>query len=278
MNRLKYVLVLAAALSVLLCGCSAMIGESSGNSEVSEMFTHGISKEYWKSASYSMDDIKAKVHPTLYNDEREFKPDDYSDGALRAYNSMLGYAERIVGTEYYVYDYYYEDWTEPPYSWVIKIVPYEMERTAESEERKLYFDEPITLFYKEDGSSVQSCLGSYLMEQKWFDDLSRELTESFPDYRTELRVSVFEVIYPNVLETQFDAPSDYTYIINDSFYDRHDERNHDNVICVILPSDMRQDSATEVFEQIKPLLTRYCVTDVDICTITEDWVESFTII
>lgn len=201
MKRLKYVLVLAAALSVLLCGCSAKIGESSGISEISEPFTYGISKEYWKSTSYSMDDIRAKVHPTLYNDEREFKPDDYSDDALRADNSMLGYAERIVGTEYYVYDYHYEDRTEPPYSWVIKIVPYEMARTAESENRRLYIDEPITLFYKEDGSSVQSCLESYLMERKWFDDLSRELTESFPDYRTELRVSVFEVIYPNVLET-----------------------------------------------------------------------------
>lgn len=281
MKSLKYGLILAAALSVLLCGCSAKIGESSGISEKSEPFTHGISKEYWKSASYSMDDIKAKFHPTLFYDEREFKPDDYSDDALRAYNSMLGYAERILGTEYYVYDYYYADWTEPPHSWVIKIVPYEMARRAESEERRLYIDEPVCLFYDEDGSEVNSCLEPYLMERKWFDDLSRELTESFPEYKTELRISVFQAIYPNVLETQFDDPSDYTYIINDSFYDRVDEWDYGNTIYVIVPSDTEQNGAAEVFEQIKPLLKRYCVTDVDICTLSEDeyigWDESFTI-
>ncbi|MDE6732558.1 MAG: hypothetical protein K2J77_06750 [Oscillospiraceae bacterium] len=281
MKRLKYGVILAAALSVLFCGCSAIIGESSGISEISKPFTYGISKEYWKSTSYSMDDIKAKVHPTLFNDEREFKPDDYSDDALRAYNSMLGYAERLIGTDYYVYDYYYADWTNPPHSWVIKIVPYEMARTAESENRRLYIDEPICLFYGEDGSSVQSCLEPYFMERKWFDDLSRELTESFPDYKTELRISEFQAIYPNVLETQFDDPSDYTYIINDSFYDRRDEWEYGNVITVILPSDTEQDSAAEVFERIKPLLTRYCVTEVNICTLTDeeyiDWEESFTI-
>lgn len=281
MKILKYGLVLAAALSVLLCGCSAENDESSGLSEMSQTFNYGFSKEYWKSASYSMDDIKAKVHPALYYDKREFKPDDYSDDALRAYNSMLGYAEKIVGTEYYVYDYYYADWTDPPHSWVIKIVPYEMARRAESEERRLYVDEPISLFYDEDGSEVTSCLEPYYMERKWFDDLSRELTESFPDYQLGLRISVFEGIYPNVLETRFDDPSDYTYIINESFYDRLDEWDYGNVIYVILPSGTEQDSAAEVFEQIKPLFMRYCVTAVDICTLSEDeyigWEESFTI-
>lgn len=273
--------LVAAVLSVLFCGCSAYKTDAGASFGAPEPFTHGISKEYWKSTTYSMDDIKAKFHPTLFNDEREFKADDFSDDALRAYNSMLGYAERILGTEYYVYDYYYADWTDPPHSWLIKIVPYEMARTAESEDRKLYIDEPICLFYDEGGDSMRSCLEPYLMEQKWFDDLSRELTESFPDYRTELRISVFQEIYPDVLETQFDDPSDYTYIINDSFYDRLDEWDYGNGIYVILPGDMGQDGAAEVFEQIKPLLTRYCVTDVDICTLTEeeyiDRVESFTI-
>lgn len=269
LKRMKYGLVLAFAFLILLCGCSAKNGERSEISEESEMYTHGISKEYWKSASYSMDDIKAKVHPTLYYDKREFKPDDYSDDALRAYNSMLGYAERIVGTEYYVYDYYYADWTEPPNTWVIKIVPYEMARTAESENRRLYFDEWISLFYDEDGSSVKSCLEPYFMERKWFDDLERELSENFPEYEFVLAISVFEGYYPNILEERFEDYSDYTCIINDEFYGKSDEYEYGNILYLNLPSGTEREKAAEIFEQVKPILIKYCVTEVKVFTPNE---------
>lgn len=283
MKKLKYGLGLAVVtLSVLLCGCSDHETGTGGSSGMSETFNiYGTSKQYWRSASYSLNEINAKFHPTMFNDERELKADDVSDDALRAYNAMLGYAERVLGTEYYVYDYYYADWTEPPHSWLIKIVPYEMARTAESEGRGLYFDEEISLFYDEDGSEVLSCLEPYYMEQKWFDDLEHEMAESFPDYQLELRISVFEGIYPNVLERRFDDTSDYTYIINESFYDKADDWEYGNIINVIIPSDTKQDSAAEIFERVKPLLTRYCVTEVNIFTLTEDknvdWIENFTI-
>ncbi len=263
-------LCVIAAFSALLCGCS------DGKTEKT-----GLTGQYWESASYTLDEINAKFHPTLYNDEREIKDADVSDDALRAYNVMLGYAERILGQEYYVYDYYYADLAEPPFSWVIKVAPYEMAETAEAEERGLYFDEPLCLFYCEDGSEVNSTIEPYYMAQKWFADLERDMKESFPDYQIEDQITEFEAIYPNVLKERLDDKSDYSYLINESFYDRIAEWEYGNIIDVILPSNTKQSDAAMIFEQIKPILTRYCVTEVKIYTLTEDedvvWEEKFTL-
>lgn len=141
MSVLKYVrrgytfffLCVVAALAAVLCGCSGSDGDSDAR---------GLAGQYWQSAAYTLDEIDAKFHPVLYNYERVFKPDDVSEDALHAYNVMLGYAEGILGQEYYVYDYYYADWTEPPNSWLIKVVPYDMARTAEDRQMK-----PILIRY-----------------------------------------------------------------------------------------------------------------------------------
>lgn len=194
-------LCIAAVLFIMLCGCSASDGDKD---------EQGLAGQYWQSASYTLDEIDAKFHPVLFNYERELKYDDVSEDALNAYNVMLGYAERILGREYYVYDYYYADWTEPPNSWLIKVVPYDMARTAEAEDRNLYIDEPLSLFYDEGGSEVNSTIEPYFMERKWFADLEREMSESFPEYTLELAISAFEGIYPNILEERFDDISDYT--------------------------------------------------------------------
>lgn len=259
-----------AALAALLCGCSA--GESDKTYPIGQ---------YWESTVYTMDEINAKFHQTFYNDEREFKAEDISDDALHAYNVMLGYAERILGQEYYVYDYYYADWNDPPFSWVIKVVPYEMARTAEAEERSLYFDEPLSLFYCENGSEVISTIEPYYMALKWDADFKRDMAESFPDYQLEVEISELECIYPNVLKERFDDISDYSYIINESFYDKIAEWEYGNIIGVIPPSDTKQKDAAKIFEQIKPILTRYCVTEVNIFTLTADddvdWEEKFTL-
>lgn len=287
-NAKRVPAVIAAALAVVFCGCSARKTDVSGGvsgvyetSETSDIY--GVSKQYWRSAAYTMEEINEKLHPTLYNSERDIKPDDVSGGALRAYNAMLGYAERILGTEYYVYDYYYADWTETR-SWVIKLIPYEMAETAESEGRGLYAGEPVTMIFDEDGGEINSQLEPYYMERKWFAELKREMSESFPEYRLELNVSVFEGLYPNVLEERFDDFSDYTYVINDGFYDKADEWEYGNIISVELSRDINGEerlSAADVFERIKPLLTRYCVTEVNILTLSEDGdideAESFTI-
>lgn len=266
-RRVSLCLLLYAA--AMLCGCSADRKP-------------GLAGQYWRSAEYTLDEINSKCHPTLYNDERIFKADDVSAEAVDAYNVLLGYAEKILGQEYYVYDYYYADWTAPPHSWLIKVIPYEMAKTAEDEGRGLYIDEPLTLFYKEDGSEVNSTIEPYLMENKWFAELDREMSESFSEYETELEISEFEALYPNVLEEKFPDASDYTYIINEDFYDRSDEWEYGNIINVMLPAGTEQSGAAEVFERIKPTLIRYCVTEVRLFTLTEDedldWSESFLVV
>lgn len=250
-------LLTTVVLSVLLCGCSA---NKNTSDESSLCDFHG---QYWKSTSYTFDEINAKFHPKYYNDERVLKADDISEDALNAYNAMLGYAEKILGQDYYVYDYYYADWTEPPKSWLIKVVPYEMARAAEAEGRDcLYTTEPLCLHYCEDGSEVISGIEPYYMARRWFDDLKRDMAESFPDYFVELEITEFEGIYPNVLKDKFPETDDYTYIINDSFYAKQGEWEYGNIINVMVPAGTKQSDAAVIFEQIKPLLRRYCVTEV----------------
>ena len=267
------ILCIAAALFIMLCGCS--------NSE-SDTNKPSLTGQYWMSAEYTLDEINAKFHPVFFNYEREFKEEYVSEDALHAYNVMLGYAERIFDREYYVYDYYYADWTDPPHSWLIKIVPYDMARAAEEEDHNLYITEPISLFYKEDGSEVLSTVEPYFMEQKWYADLEHELSENFPELTFELAISAFEGYYPNVLNERFDGFSDYTCVINNDFYGRADEFEYGNIIDVILPMETGKNEAAEIFEQIKPILIKYCVTEVRVFTLTEyeyiDLLEQFTVL
>ena len=264
-----YICLLLCAV-ILLCGCSA-----------EKEPERGLPGQYWQSAAYTIDDINVKFHSVLYNDERIRKFDDMSEDALKAYNVLLGYAESVIGGDYYVYDYYYADWTDPPHSWLIKIVPYEMARTAESEGRELYIDEPITLFFKEDGSEVNSTIEPYLMEKKWFSELKNEMSESFPEYKVELAISEFEHLYPDILTEKFSDPSDYTYLINEEFYNKLSEWEYGNIIDIQLPAGTDQSGAAGAFERIKPTLTRYCVTQVRMFAVTDgeysDWTDSFTI-
>lgn len=267
------ILCIAAVMFIMLCGCS----NSERNSGKPD-----LPGQYWQSAEYTLDEINAKFHPVLFNYEREFKETDVSGDALHAYNVMLGYAERILGSEYYVYDYYFADWTEPPNSWVIKVVPYDMAGTAGEEDRNLYITEPISLFYKEDGSEVKSTIEPYFMEQKWYADLEHELSENFPGYTLELEISAFEGLYPNILEERFDDVCDYSCVINGDFYDSLDDWEYGNIIDVLLPSGTEKSEMAEIFEQIKPILIKYCVTEACMFTLTEDeyidLLERFTVL
>lgn len=262
-NIILYFLLCAMT---LLCGCSR---EKTPENE--------ISGQYWQSSDYTIEEINAKFHEKFYNDEREFKAADVSGVALRAYNIMLGYAESIIGTEYYVYDYYFADWEDPPHAWVIKLVPYEMARTAESEDRGIYISEPISMFFNEDDSAVQSTIEPYFMEKKWFSELEAELSESFPEYEYELSVSEFEATYPDVLHEKIPVKDDYTYLINDDFYSKLSEWEYGNVIDVQLPANIKQSGAAEIFERLKPTLSRYCVTQVRMFGEGLDEVERFAI-
>lgn len=249
-KRIKFaVIYLLLCAIVLLCGCSR---EAAPKNEVSG--------QYWRSSNYTIEEINAKFHERFFNDEREFKAADVSERALRAYNIMLGYSESIIGTEYYIYDYYFADWADPPHSWVIKLIPYEMARTAESEGRGIYLTEPISMFFNEDDSAVKSTIEPYFMEKKWFSRLEAELSDSFPEYEYELAVSEFEAVYPDVLHEKIPVKDDYTYLINDDFYSKLSEWEYGNVIDVELPADIKQSGAAEIFERLKPTLSRYCVT------------------
>lgn len=263
------ILCAAVALSAALCGCS----EQKSTSE------DGTAAEpYWRSTSYTLNEIEAKAHPKFYNDERALRTADLSDDALHAYNVMLGYAENILGQDYYVYDYYYADWTDPPHSWVIKIIPYDLAEQAEAEDSIPWLDKIMALFYNEDGTEVISTIEPYYMARHWTQDLKRDVAKSFPDYRVELKISELDNIYPNVLTDNLVGICDYTYIINDSFYNKRDEWIYGNIINVITPAGTKQSDADAVFEQLKPILESYCVTEVYLYAPTtkeafDEWAE-----
>ncbi|MGN0610150.1 MAG: hypothetical protein ACI4JI_00070 [Ruminiclostridium sp.] len=252
------VLCAAVALSAALCGCSEQQSTSDDST---------VSEPYWKATTYTINEINAKSHPTFHNDERTLRPVDLSDDALHAYNVMLGYAENILGQDYYVYDYYFADWTDPPNSWIIKVIPYDIAEKAEAEDRSPSFsDEILSLFYKEDGTEINSTIEPYYMARHWMADLKRDVAKSFPDYHVELQISELDNIYPNVLTDNLVGICDYTYIINDGFYDKRDEWIYGNIINIIAPAGTKQSDSDNIFEQLKPILKSYCVTEVYLYT------------
>ncbi len=235
-------------------------------------------KPYWNSTAYTLEEINQKFHSEFYNDEREFKSEDISDNALNAYNIALGYVENIFGQNYYIYDYYYADWTEPPYTWIVKIIPYEIALKAEKEGRTPGFDEIMLMYYDEDGGCINSTIEPYFMARRWMADLKREMLEHFPQYSVQLKISELDNIYPDVLKTNFAGLADYSYIINDEFYYRLNEWQYGNFVSIIVPENTKQSDAVDIFAQMKPILEKYCITEAyffapESKEVFDEWVE-----
>lgn len=250
--KAKGLFAVAVALPVImLCGC----GEKSNLPD----------NIYWTPTSYSLSEIQEKYCRYKFDDERELEAKDITAEAVEKYNILLGYVETILNKDYYVYDFYYVYWVDPP-SWVIKVVPEDIvERELNAEEvTNFYSDDILMLSYNEDGS-IESGIEPYYMAERYIGDLKNEFAEKYPDYGVEMSYSVLYEYYPVITEERIEDIDDYTCVINDSFYDNRDEWSYDNEINIIVPPGTPQEEAYNIYLETEPVLKKYCVTEVNIC-------------
>lgn len=227
-------------------GCSLLSGDS----------------PVWEPTEYTLEELMelALDNSALGSGAQD---EDYTDDALEAYNIMLGYAENEAGvSEYKIYDFYYVHF-DSHQSYVIKIVMDDEIQSAENDPELDVGDERIvTLTCDPDGSDVSSCIETHLMAKRWRSDLADEFSDSFPDYHTNFWYNSLDYFDTKVAGKNYTDRSDYTYYLEDDFYAQGGHEFYDISVNVIVPVGTDQSQAGTIFEEIKPLLRKYCVTDV----------------
>ena len=163
----KKIIAAVLAASMLLTGCSlSTSSDSSGTSSVSSSYS---------ATSYTLDELKAKINEeglrSQFYDER--KEDSFTDEAVKAYNAMLGYAEKVLGNDdYKLFDMYYVDSTN---DYVVKIVTNEYRNSKDTE------NAPRMLSCDKNGENIRSMIEGFLYSREWTKQLSREVNEALPE-------------------------------------------------------------------------------------------------
>lgn len=250
-----------------ICSCIALalIASFSGCFETNGTINDTISGKEIDHIGYTIDEIKAMALETN-NSLDNISDDDITEEALHAYNQMLGYVENVVGVEYKVYDFYHVNFDSVK-GYVIKIVIAEDVDYVEAQSPDSaynYKEEIIMLSCDEDGTNVSSGLVPHLMAHQWTNDIVSEIETEFPEYHVNPWYVGLYAIVPDVKYEKHEDFYDYYYYYDIDTYNGSGYFEYDNCINIIVPTDTPESSSEAIYEDIKPILEKYCVTDVDI--------------
>jgi hypothetical protein len=204
---------------------------------------------------YTLEDLYAKEYPSLsaLHDEG---PLDTDETALKAYNLMLGEVEDKIGTDYYIYDFYYVDFPGME-SYAIKILP--------NPWTNVKVGDAVMLFCKPDGSGMESGLDWFLAARNWSHDLEEELSRAVPD----CHFNTWDVAYDYMVTTRSEWPSDYKYLLSQI-------RQYDLSVNLIVPAGTPVSEADEIYSKVTGILNRYEVTVTDIvCPESDEAMQEF---
>lgn len=200
-------------------------------------------------ASYSISELTDMVNAeglrSKYFDDRSEA--DMSDEALKAYNNMLGYAEeKLGGRAYKLYDFYKVDF-ETVKSYVVKIV---LDEYKDSDDHD---NAPIMISCDLDGSHIKSALSGFIYAREWTEQLGSEINALYPDYH---------------LNTFYLQSEHLVLSINDTTYDTagigNTELSGDWDINLILPVGTSEEDFAKAYGDIKPVLDKYSVTELNV--------------
>lgn len=240
---------------VMLCGCMFP-------------FKRNNKKPNWDPASYSIDEIKklaAKV-----NGLDNVKDDDCTDEAVKAYNVMLGYAENVAKFDYSVYDFYHVDFPDLK-SYVIKLIRSDDAEVIMDDEKLLPNDSRIVMMTcHENGTDVQSEIEPKLMARRWIEELSASVENEHADFHVNAQYISIDHIVPHVSEEKYSDRSDYTYFFKDDFYKSGKNKIYDNIVNIIVPPDMPEESVRYAYMELESILKKYCVTAVNFYAPNDD--------
>lgn len=206
-------------------------------------------------ANYTLEELYAKENPS-FSALHDEDPHDIDETALKAYNLMLGEVEDKIGTDYYIYDFYYVDFTGME-SYAIKILPNPWTNVREGD--------AVMLFCKPDGSGLESGLDWFLAARHWSQDLEKELSRTVPDSH----FNTWYVAFDYMVTTRSGWPSDYKYLLSQM-------QRYDLSINLIVPAGTPESEADEIYSKISGILSRYEVTVTDIvCPESDEVMQEF---
>jgi hypothetical protein len=264
------------ALGVVLASCDVSEGDDmrtkkrSANDEVfnSASFLNAIVP-----ANYTNEALDAKILVTDcfastyggYAGNWEDKTLSAED--LQTVNLLLGYVESVIDAEdYFLWSYRGGENGEGSVTFVLKKYVAELERPQGDNG---YDNTIIHVYIKRNESSsrrsgqliMQSTLEPYLMARRWTADLKADFAREFPAYHINTFYIELDNIVPEAAYENYEQFDDYHY-----FYDGHSNlygnRRFNNSVNILLPVGTPSEEIDGIFEEVRPLLQEYKVSEV----------------
>ena len=230
--------IIAAALAgtLMLTGCSFSFSGSSDSSSSSAIQT-----------DYSLDELKAMLNEEgMISEYISDRGDaDYSDEAVKAYNSMLTYAEeKLGGRDYKLFDLYYVDQTD---HYVVKLVLDEYKNSGDTE------NAPVMLSCNRDGRAIKSHVEGFVYAREWEKALAGEINALYPDYHLNSFYLLSDYVSLNDGENKYKTENI-----------GKEELSGDWSVNIIPPAGTSKDEFSKSYKDIKPILDKYSVSELTV--------------
>ena len=196
---------------------------------------------------HNMKKCAACVHQCTENCTKE---------ALRAYNRMLIYLDSLQ-ISYKIYDFYYVSQFE---NYILKVIlsdwilEYQRDKTQNQRGAEPFI---LMLSCKKDGTNMESTVIPFLMARKMQEDIKEEFKIHFPDYHINFFYLNLDVVNSSVNKYGLEDKENYHLYYQNS-------RLYSNVLNIVVPVGTQIEDADSIYEQVKPLLIKYHITQVNI--------------
>jgi len=251
--------LLILGLGLFLAGCKSLFGgklEPERNTVTTEP------------TDYTFDDLDAMAVPG-----KEIKKSDngkaFTETALENYNILLGHAESVLGKDYYITSYGWDDirGNDAYYIWLV------MKEWADAylngEDVSVYLGRR---YMPEDSPSkykgrylVQSGLETFMMARKYTADLREDFYAEYPDYHINTFYLSIEKVWEEPALELFGKSDDYEY-----YYGLKGNSRYTNTVNVFLTPDTSEDEIDKIYGGMKDFLKKHRVTEVYYCVLKDE--------
>jgi len=248
--------LLILGIGIFLAGCKSVF---SGKSEPARN-TVTI-----KPTNYTFDDINAMAVPGC-----EIKKHDeektLTDTALENYNILLGHVESVLGRDYYVDGYGWDELRGSDTYFVWIVMKEWLGAYNNGESVAVYLGRrrvPDDSYSKYKGQYlIESGLEVFMMARKYTADLRNDFYAKYPDYRINTYYLGFEQVLCEPAPELFDKSDDYVAYFNGDLKSNAGKPVIENTLNVLLPPGTAYEDIDGIYGEMKAFLKEHYVTAV----------------
>jgi len=259
--------LLILCLGLFLTGCMRLLRDMSEQVEPEQVKPESLNSVTTEPTKYTFEDLDAMAVPG--KEIKHFdKENSFTDTALENYNILLGHVESVLGKDYYITNYGWDDIRGGDTYFVWIVMKEWADAYKNGEEVAVYLGRrfmPEDSYSKYKGQYiVQSGLETFMMARKYTADLRKDFYEIYPDYHINTFYLSIDNIWPEPAFELFDKSDDYEYYYNSSY-----KRDCTNTVNILLPPDTTEDEIDKIYGEMKEFLKEHRVTTVYYCVLID---------